>query len=418
LKIRLRKKIFGLLKAVLILLLATGGRTGLAETWKGKDLRWQMEQARWKFGPLWIRPVIVLTNVGYDTNVYGTSYNQVKDYTLTAGPGFTVYLPLKKKVVFKFYESPQYVYFFETRRERTWNNYLNGEVNFALNKIFITAGMGYSQARERWNTEIDIRPRRKEASLQASALWQMTKKSSFAVGFRRARYEYENLYYEWFNVRDQLNREENCVNGTAYYQLSSRTRFFVDGEYGFFNFMNPSNFRDSKSYGLYGGFEFSPFGKVRGRVKLGYKFFDSIAPNRKDYKGLVGDTNVSVRLLRVLSVRGSYRRDVQFSLWYDNTYFLENRAGGGASLYFLKKFRLDYDYGLGRNIYPGGQSPSGDSPSLKRRDDYTIHSMGLYFRLKKNIGLGLIASRWRRDSNLEWEDDTRDFLGLNLTYDF
>jgi hypothetical protein len=197
-------------------------------------------------------------------------------------------------------------------------------------------------------------------------------------------------------------------------------RFFLDAEYGVFSFENPSSLRDSKSYSVYGGFEFSPFGIIRGRLKLGYKFFDSLAQDRKDYRGIVGDTNVSVRLLRYLNIRAAYRRDVQFSLWYNNTYFLESRYGGGASVYLIKNIRLDYDYSLGRNTYPEGQFLSGENLyfNKKRQDEYKVHLVGIYFRLKKDIGVGVTASRWMRESNVYMNDSRRDFVGLNLTYNF
>jgi hypothetical protein len=95
-------------------------------------------------------------------------------------------------------------------------------------------------------------------------------------------------------------------------------------------------------------------------------------------------------------------------------YFLENWGSAGASVYLFKNWRVDYDYSLGRNEYPG----DGLSLSSKREDTYVIHSVGLYFRIEENIGIGVVASRWDRDSNLDWEDDRRDFVGVNLTYDF
>jgi hypothetical protein len=417
---------------IILIILACSQIQG--NTWKGEELKRLWKEAAWKVGPFRVQPMIMLTNAGYDSNVYGSPYDPVKDYTFTAGPGFYVYLPLKKKMLFALYESPQYVYFFETSRERTWNNYLRGDMHFLFNKILISVGGGTSDARERWNTEIDIRPRRKEESVRGEVLWQASKKTSFSLGYRRAKYDYENLEYEMFRIGEQLNREENYTNFVAYYQLTARTRFFCDAEYGFFDFENPLNFRDSQSYGVYSGFEFSPFGKIRGRIRLGYKFFDSKSPERQDYKGIVGDTSVQVRLLRPLSVRGQYRRDVQFSLWYDNTFFLENRVGGGASLYVHKKIRLDYDYSRGRNTYPqqlrlprfagndnvnvAGNDNVSDDAWPKREDNYLIHSVGVYFRLKKNVGIGVTANWWHRDSNLEWENDKRMFIGVNLTYDF
>lgn len=386
---------------------------GYGKTWLGRDLEWQVKNAGFNLGPFRTRVQFVLSNAGYDSNVYyGATDEPVKDYTFTAGPAFNIYLPLKKKIIFHIYESPQYVYFKETERERTWDNYFRGQIHFVFNRFVASAGVEKSQARQRWNTEIDIRILRKEDSIQGSFLWQPAKKSSFNLSFRMARYDYGESDLEGFSFAEKLNRDETYFNFTAYREVSSRTRLFLDAEYGFFDFENRSTMKNSESYGGYGGFEFSPFGKVRGRVKIGYKYFDSIWPQRKDYRGIVGDSSVSVRLMKALTARASYRRDVQFSVWYDNTYFLESRAGVGASLYISRNVRLDYDYNRGRNDYPQ------EFGVQKRLDDYQIHAMGIYFRLKENTALGIIASRWVRDSNLDWEDDDRDFVGFNLSYDF
>jgi len=134
-----------------------------------------------------------------------------------------------------------------------------------------------------------------------------------------------------------------------------------------------------------------------------------------DYQGPVGDSQVSVRLAKPFVIRGSYVRDVRFSLWYDNPYYLESRPGLGVSVYPVRFLRLDYDYSQGRNEYP---EVGGGGPDVKRLDVYTIHAAAIYFRIKKNVGLGFIASWWARNSNLDAEDDKRTFFGLNLTYEF
>lgn len=383
------------------------------KTWLGRDLQWQIQNAGLNLGPFHIKTAFTLSNAGYDSNVYyGATDEPVKDLTFTAGPTFDIYLPLKKKVIFHIYESPQYVYYKETERERTWNNNFQGQVHFVFNRLVASAGVGRSEAKQRWNTETDIPVFRKEDSVQGSLFWQPASRTSFNFSCRMARYDYGEADLEGFSFADKLNREEAYVNFTAYRELSLRTRLFLDAEYGVFDFANPATLKNSKSYGGYGGFEFSPLGKIRGRVKVGYKQFDSLNPQRKDYRGIVGDSSVSVRLMKAVAARVSYRRDVQFSVWYDSTYFLENRAGTGASLYISRNIRLDYDYNRGRNDYPQ------EFGVQKRRDDYKIHAVGIYLRLKKDVAFGVIASRWVRDSNLDWEDDNRDFVGFNLTYDF
>jgi hypothetical protein len=153
--------------AISIGLICVEKSSAWGKTWLGRNLEWQIRNCGLSLGPLKIRAQFVLRNVGFDTNVYyGATDEPVKDYTFTAGPAFNVYLPLKKKIIFHVYESPQYVYFKETVRERTWNNFFQGEVHFVFNRFVASVGVGREEAKQRWNTETDIPIFRKEDSGQ------------------------------------------------------------------------------------------------------------------------------------------------------------------------------------------------------------------------------------------------------------
>ncbi len=389
-----------------------------AETWKGRELEQKWRAAAWHLGPLRIQPAIVLANAGIDSNVYYSPTEPVRDFTLTAGPAVDVYLPIYRKLILSAYGSPQYVWYSKTKRERTWNYYVKGSAALSLKRVFLSFDWKFSDARERWNTEVDIRPRRKEDGLGGTFLVQTSHRTSLAAGYREVKYDYENTSVETFNVRERLNRKERYVVLTAYYQITSRTKFFVDGEYGTydFEFAEASAMKDSRSRAVYGGLEFSTTGRLRGKARLGYKKFDVRNAALTDYRGLVADVQVSVKAARPLVVRGNYSRDVDFSIWYANAYFLASKIGPGASLYLTRFMRLDYDYSIGRNRYPELEPDGGTG--VKRLDDFRIHSAGLYFRIWKKTAIGIVASRWKRTSNLEYENDKRYFYGLNLTYDF
>ena len=97
-----------------------------------------MWQDTWiKAGPFRIKAVMFLNDVGYDSNVYRTNTNPIKDFRITAGPGITVFLPVKKRILFSIYGSPQYVFFKDTERERAWNSYFNGGVHFFINRFLL-----------------------------------------------------------------------------------------------------------------------------------------------------------------------------------------------------------------------------------------------------------------------------------------
>lgn len=410
-----RKAVFLLLRIVLICLIALVLLAEIrAETWKARELRRSWEQAAWRFGPLRMQPVIIIKDAGYDSNIYYHP-QAVSDFWLTAGPGADAYLMFKKRLIIRIFESPQYVYFFKTERERTWNNYLNGDISLSLNRFLLTAGGAWNRARERWNTEIDIRPRRVAKKGFVSLLYQRSYRLSFEVTAARTDFQYESLEYDSVNIGERLSHLETLWSGKLYYRLNPRIQFFIEGELGQYDFKSQLSPGDSRSRAIYSGFEFSPAGRIRGRLRIGHKNFDTLEEGRPDYRGLVGDSSISWALLRPLVLRGSYRRDVNFSIWSQNPFYVGTSWSAGSSLYlFRKRIRLDYTYSQLRNDYPLGEVP-GSEP---RQDNYTLNSVALYIRIKKTVGLGFSGGLWTRDINvLNW-DARRKFLGLNLTYEF
>jgi hypothetical protein len=407
-----------ILSAALALVIVGLG-ISFAETWKSKELERKWHEAAWKIGPFHIQPSLVISNAGVDSNIFYSPSEPTKDFTITAGPAAILYVPIHRKFVLSLSGSPQYVWYSKTKRERSWNYYFSGAAQLSLKNVFFSLEGNSSDARERWNTEIDIRPRRKEQDYGGSVLVKAAWKTSFSLGYRTAKYDYESVVYgDNFDVQERLNRQESYINFSMFYQASTQRRFFLDFEYGLyeFAFSTQAAIGDSRSDAAYAGLEFSPLGRrVRGRIRLGYKKFDIRNPEGRDYQGVVGDSQLTVRLAKPFLIRGSYVRDVRFSLWYGNPYYIESRPGAGVSFYPVRFLRFDYDYSMGRNRYP---EVGGGGPDVKRLDDFSVHSAAVYFRIRKNVGLGFIASWWARNSNLDAEDDKRTFFGVNLTYDF
>jgi hypothetical protein len=391
---------------------------GYGKTWKGYELEWLVNQAGTRIGPFHINAGFSLGDAGYDSNVYRMPDASVKDYSFTGGPALTLYLPINKKIILTVYESPQYVYFLETKRERTWNNTLNGRIQFALNRFFVSAEAGVTVAREIWSSEIDIRPRLKSASALGLVLWQPTQKTSFSLEARESRFRYEDLSYREVDLPDVLNHRERYLNAAAYYQLSYRFRVRLEAESGRFVFDNSANPRNSRSQSVFAGIDFGKGGTWEGRIRIGYKYFFAPGAGGLDYHGLVGDTSVGVRLGTTLRVRASYIRDVRFSIWPGYVYFVENRAGAGVSFYLSRNVRLDCDTGSGEYRYP--RRSSGPAPGLgeMRNDRIQTRQFGVFWRLRRNIGLGLKANWWRRNSTEAWLRSERIFVGASLIYDF
>ena len=96
-------------------------------TWVGINLEQMVNAARIRLGELRLNAAFELTNAGYDSDVYyGYLEEAVPDYTFSAGLPVQVLLPLSKKVVLDVSDTPQYLFYLDTERERAWNNTLPG----------------------------------------------------------------------------------------------------------------------------------------------------------------------------------------------------------------------------------------------------------------------------------------------------
>lgn len=114
-------------------------------------------------------------------------------------------------------------------------------------------------------------------------------------------------------------------------------QFFIEGQKGSYDFKDPLNRGDSSSQTIYSGFQFSPTGRIHGQIRLGYKSFETLEAELPDYQGLVGDTTVSWQIMRPVVLRGSYRRDINFSVWSYSPYYIGTTWSAGPSFYIFRK---------------------------------------------------------------------------------
>ena len=390
----------------------------------GADLEQLVNSARWKAGSLRYSAAFSLTNAGYDSDIYfGTTPTRVPDYTFRAEIPFRLFLPVSKNVIFDVFENPEYAFYLKTENDRGLNNAFMGYVHFVLDRVYFQAGGGLSNVKQFLSPELMINVRQKTDELSGLALWQVSKGASVGLQYKTTTYTYDNPPDSAYNFGTSLNRREDFLNITAYLQRVSKTRFSLTGEYGSYTFQETiSSFKDSRSYGIYGGVEFlpSPEGQredkgIQGTINLGFKHFNVLDPQIKDSSGLVGNTSVSIGLFKLTSVKGFFSRDVQFSAYSSVTYYIMNSYGGGISRLLTRRSRLEYDLTFSRGNYPSDETMVGTQPqNLQIRT--TVHSLRAIFQIQRDLEFSLIASLGNREGNATIPGGNRYFVGINLTY--
>lgn len=407
------------------LLVAPGQTSAQVRTWVGGNLEQMVEGARWRLGALRVNAAFNLANAGYDSDIYyGFLGASTPDLTASASLPVQVILPLSKKVVIDVTDSPQYAFYLDNARERSWNNVLAGRLHVAFKRIYLQAGGGTSNVRRRLSPELELNIRQKANRVNGLVLWQASETTSLALLYNGAQYSYDDVFVDGRSIADRLNRNEEFIDLIGYVQPSPRVRLSLDGQYGSYEFRRSGpEFRDAASYAFFASAEFIPdisIGdlelprELRGTVALGYMMLDMKDPGRQDGSGLVGEATVSARLSRRMSGQVFFSRGFQFSIYSGSSHYLATTMGAGLSRHLSRKASLSYNFTYGLTTY-AGLDVSSDPGRYYR---YLTHTLRLGVRLARHMDASFYGSFGQRLRQRGGDETLRDrfFGGLSLTY--
>lgn len=410
------------LAGVLWLIGVPGIASSQGNTWAGISLTQMVKAAKWRVGALRVNGALEFNNVGYDSDIYYGYFDEpVADFTLAAAMPVQILLPVGKKIVLDVFDSPQYIFYLDTKGERSWNNAVKGQVHIAMENFYIQIGGGLSNVRQRLSPELNLNIRQKEDRINGTLLWQASQGLSFALLYGGAKYDYGDAEIEGIPIAQTLNRNESYVDAITYVQPSSRVRLFLDGQFGDYFFTEAaSRFKDTRSYGVFGGLTFipqegkqRPIAPLQGSIRLGYKSFDIIDPLVADGSGFVGAVDISAGMFKRTTCRGFFSQDFSFSAFSTGTFYLSTAYGGGLSRQLSRRAILSYDLTFSRSRYPG---TGGEGAPSGRNFRYTTHLAGLHIMLARHVSLSLLATIATRTLDQAARKINRNFFGINLIY--
>jgi hypothetical protein len=404
---------------------------GLSASLLGQDYRTFRQElgsikqrTRWRFGPLRIAPALQF-DLSYDSNIYRASQeqNMIADYVATLSVPFSIYLLHREWFIFSLLENPQYVYFFETAKERAFNNSYTPVMKlFLLQRFALSGSYQYIRSKERWLLEVDARVVQEVKGWSGSLFYETIRNTAIGFSWSDLKLDYEDILAPESDIplSRGLNRREKNSRVEFYCQVFSDSSFFLNAGLTDYKFDDPQvSFKDSTASQLNLGIRFPLLGRIRGTLSLGYKKYLPSQEGQSDFSGIVGNTNLEVRLGR-LNFRVLYLRDIPFSYDLKSTFYIADNFGAGLSFYPSQSLRLDYNFTYGENVYP--ESPivlPADEPSqaTRRKELYRTHSGNVVIRVIRSMGIGLTVNYFERISNY-FGEMKRLMAGAFITYDF
>ena len=175
-----------------------------------------------QLGPFYITPVLELSQLGVDTNVFNTSGEQQSDFTVIGGPRVDVAIPLRR-FVFTADTVTDLVYYqrFENQRGVNFDMTLRGEAQ--LPKLTFFVEDFFLNTRQRPNFEIDVRARRKENVLRGGLSVDISRRMALEVAANRSLRKYAGDDLAGARLARVLNRDSLGASGSMRFLVSPLT---------------------------------------------------------------------------------------------------------------------------------------------------------------------------------------------------
>jgi hypothetical protein len=370
-------------------------------------------------GPFHLRPYIVFKDAGYDDNINFESQTRRGDATATVGAGLDAVLLAGDRGGLRLFQEMDYVAFRDHTSLDHWNGSARVRGILLLRRAALSLEERYASERERPNSEIDQRLRRKNNAVTAALKTLARGRFGLKTYLRDERIDYASDDPSLGDVGTRLNRDETSLSVIGEMRLLPKTTFTLEGAVARAAFDDPTEGRDTRKRAILPGFRFDPGAAVQGDLRAGPLSLLAPERERNDYHGIVGDGHLAMRLGRAVRLKGGFGRNVEFSTLSANLFYISSQWSLAYEQFFSRRLSGELLYGRGLNHYPN-EVPSAESPGilLIRDDRLAVVQTTIRYRANGQMSLGISAFHVSRDSTDDAYDRTRSFYTFGTTYDF
>jgi hypothetical protein len=360
-------------------------------------------------GPFRLRPFVTLKDVGYDDNVLYTDPEREGDYTATAGAGLDALLLGGDRGGIFLSGEGDYVAFADFNDLNHWNGFGRGRGILLLKRAVVSLEDRFLSVVERPNGEIDQRLRRDQNRLTAAARTRGERRWGGSAFVRRERVDYSAAgEFGSEEAALRLNRDESALSLTGELRILPKTTFLLEGSIEEADFDSSAERRDSRVRSLLPGLRFDPSASIQGEVKVGVARLEARQRPDADYEGTVGEGRLSTRLGGKARLKGTFVRELVFSIYADDLYFISTHWSAAYEHFLSRRLSAELLYGQGTNRYSEGV----------REDEFETYQLALRHRPGGSLALQAAAQRQVRDSNDDAFDRTRNLFTLGTVYEF
>jgi Putative beta-barrel porin 2 len=372
------------------------------------------ETARFQIGRIRVNPAIALTDAGVDNNVFNAADvdHPQSDFTMTLTPRGDIWFPIGRSWV-KGSVGEAFVYYNEFASERSINSAYRGDVIVPMNRVTVTVGGAYVNARDRPGFEIDARSRHIDSGYHGSAELRAFGKTALIVGGSRSHVEFEpDAMFLGQNLRTELSRTTTIENVSVRHQLTPVTHVIalVAFETDRFKY---SDIRDSDSTRAEVGVHFNA--RIGGSATFGFRNFQPLQAGVAPYQGPTARVDMSIKPFGATRFGVQVARDIQYSFDQTQPYYVESGGGLSVTQGIAGPFDAVGRIGAQRLSYVGRIGTLGQPD---RTDTVQSFGGGFGYRVGRDMRIGFNVDKQQRTSDLARHSYGGVRFGTSVTYGY
>lgn len=370
----------------------------------------EIEEARFRLGPVRVEPWLRLRDVAYVRSFFSSGVEIPSDFTATVGAGLRGYLRTGRKVVWTVQALPEYVWWAKQDERRRLNGVYGLGVYGFFNRLTVEAAAGREQEQRIVTPEIPqpVSARGDGANL----LVEVKVSGAFSVFAASSLVRQANLVDDLDDPRteglDLLDRDERVSRAGVRWRPREEWTISLGAERSEVEFDRSALDRSNEGTAPVLGIRLDG-SRVLAEVSLAARSLKARQGARfADYDDVTGNAAVTVTGGSLqYGLYGS--RNLVYTLTPEYAYLEDERLGAALGVTLSRRSQARLFVETGANDYtvlvPG---------TPERQDDLTAYGGSVRFALRDTTSITLGAVRSEFDSNLPGLDRTYTSVGLTL----
>lgn len=342
---------------------------------EARNIAQDLSRANFHHGPFYLLSAFQLSDVGYNQQFFVPTADHSNGFSLSISAPHKMYFVPSKKTVFSADFDPSYAFVSSKLGKNQFGYRVRGDARVLLNHIYADV---YAESANELRANIGdinrlITVRNVSYGVEGEVKYSSRTSGKFSVGLRTYAFPKDRL--QPANVPlEVLQRTQHDYRAGFVHKTFPLTTLSLNGEHSDYQFDVAKGSNSQRNY-VGAGLSYDE-GRHQIRLEAGPTQLKFDKPTVRNYRGLSGRLTTSHRIGVNWSGGASLSRDVDFSVYKNNPYYITDRLATSLTTAATRRLQLRVLGDLGRDIY---KVPVN---GILRRDKLAYGAVGWLYTLR------------------------------------